>query len=172
MNSIENGMADTLSNELWNCAIEYNLLNRIIGLICDTENTNTGFHAGTCVKFETKIEKELLRLCCRHHILEIVLKKVCFCLLRPNETPNFSFEGFDQLKSQWKYLNTNEFHALELDDDLEDWPILSVLKAQAIEQLQNDASHKHIRDDYAEMTDICLKLLGIETKNSSHWCFR
>lgn len=151
-----------MRDELWNCAVEHNLLNRVIGLVCDTENTNIGLYGGTCVKFETKIEKELLRLCCRHHILEIILKKVCYFLLGSNETPNFSFEGSDQLKSHWKNLNTNDFDPLD-EEDFEIWPELSALRVQAIEQLEIDARQKGIRDDYAEMNDICLKLLGVRT---------
>lgn len=81
MGSIDNGTADTLSEKLQDMTIELNFVQRIVGLVCDTEVTNTGFHGGACSKYEMKIQKELLRLCCRHHIPEIVLKKVCELLL-------------------------------------------------------------------------------------------
>lgn len=162
LSPIENGLANTLRDELWNCTVRYDLNNRIIGLVCDTENTNTGFRGGTCTKFELKIEKEILLLCCRHHILEIILKKVCYCLLGSNETPHFNFEGADQLKSRWRQLNTADFLPLE-NEEFEDLPILTALKIQAIDQLKRDAQQQHIRDDYAEINDICLKLLGIQT---------
>lgn len=162
LNSIENGLADTLREELWNCVNKYDLTNCVIGLVCDTENTNTGLRGGTCAKFELRIVKELLHLCCRHHILEIVLKKVCYYLLGPNETPNFNFEGADQLKNQWKRLNMNDFRPID-NEEFEDLPVLAALKIQAIEHLKRNAKQQNVRDDYSEMNDVCLKLLGVET---------
>lgn len=55
INVIENGSADTLSSHLYDTSVEFNLLNRIVGLVCDTENANIGYRGGTCRKFETKI---------------------------------------------------------------------------------------------------------------------
>lgn len=163
LNPIENGSAETLSDQLQSNTIELNLKNRIVGLVCDTENTNTGYFGGTCIKFELKIQKELLRLCCRHHILEIVLKKVCYGLLDPNETPNFGFRGFDQLKIRWNQLDKTDFQPLDFDDDS---AILSALRQEAISQIERDAKQPGLRDDYAEINDITLKLLGIRTNKS------
>lgn len=162
MNSIENSTADTLCDELQSCAIEHNLLDRMIGLVCDTENTNIGFYGGACVKFEMMTGKELLRLCCRHHIMELILKKVCYCLLGSNETPHFNFEGLELLKFQWEHLDKSDILPLG-EEEFESSSILAALKSQAIEQLKRDSRQERVRDDYEEMNDICLKLLGIET---------
>lgn len=40
--SIDNGTADTISEQLMNASIDFNLAQRIIGLSCDNEPTNTG----------------------------------------------------------------------------------------------------------------------------------
>lgn len=165
LNTIENGSAETLSEQLQSIAIEFNLRNRIVGLVCDTENMNTGYFGGTCVKFKHKIQKELLRLYCRHHILEIVLKKVCYRMLDPNETPNFGFKGFDQLKTKWNHLNKSDFKPLD-QDDFDASTILSALKFEAISQIERNGKQTGLRDDYAEINDICLKLLGIKTNKS------
>lgn len=81
VNIVENGTANILSDAMLSTAIEFNLARRLIGLVSDTEVANTGYNGGACVKFESKIDKPLLRLCCRHHIMEIVLKKVQLVLL-------------------------------------------------------------------------------------------
>lgn len=125
-----------------------------------------GFFGGTCVKFEGRIEKKLLRLCCRHHIMEIMLKKVCEQLLGSSQTPNFSFDGSNELKTNWKNIDKSSYRSIETAE-LEN-PILAALKDKAIEQITNDAKNKNIRDDYAEINDICLKLLGIRTNKSIH----
>lgn len=59
-------------------------------------------------------------------------------------------------------MNTDDFLPLEVEY-FENSPVLSSLRIEAIEQLRKDASRSDIRDDYAEMNDICLKLLGVET---------
>lgn len=55
-------------------AAEYNLKAQIVGMCFDTCRTNTGAQKGTCVLIEQGLGKELLRLACRHHIFEIILK--------------------------------------------------------------------------------------------------
>lgn len=162
---IENGTAETLSDTLLDITTEFNLSERIIGLVCDTENTNTGYSGGTCTKFEKKIKKELLHLSCRHHIMEIVLKKVCEKLLGSNQTPHFSFEGSNEIKTQWKNIDKTNFLGID-EEDLGCSPIVSALRNEAIEQIEHDATNPDVRDDYAELDDVCLKLLNIRTNES------
>lgn len=49
---------------------------QIIAVTCDNENTNVGIRGGTCILLENIHNKALLRLMCRHHIHEIVIKDV------------------------------------------------------------------------------------------------
>lgn len=162
ISTIPNGSADSISDVLQSSIIKHNLSARIIGLVCDTENTNTGFLGGACAKLENKIIKELLRLCCRHHIMEILLKKVCEKIVGKNSAPHFSFQDSDRIKDQWKNIDKNDYHPLE-SEDFQRSHILSTLKDQAIIQIQNDSRNPSIRDDYAELNDICLKLLDVRT---------
>ncbi|KAF0744220.1 Uncharacterized protein FWK35_00019537, partial [Aphis craccivora] len=43
-------------------------------LCCDTTASNTGRLKGACILLEQKLEREILYLPCRHHILEVVLR--------------------------------------------------------------------------------------------------
>lgn len=158
------GNADRLSDMLLDITLEFNLSRRIIGLGCDTENTNTGHFGGTCIKYELKIEKQLLRLYCRHHIKEIILKRVCEKLLGSSNQPNFSFDGLDQLKLDWKNINKNLY--LPFDEEESFDPIFEALKNEAIAQIQVDARNPNVRDDYMELNDICLKLFGVRTSKN------
>lgn len=162
ISTIPDGTANSISEALQNATIKLNLSARIIGLVCDTENTNTGFSGGACVKFENKIRKQLLRFCCRHHMMELVLKKVCEKLLGKNSTPHFSFQSSDEIKSQWKHIDKNNYIPLE-PEEFQHSHLLSSLKDQAIIQIQNDSQNPSLRDDYVELNDISLKLLGGRT---------
>lgn len=161
INVIENGSADTLSSHLYDTSVEFNLLNRIVGLVCDTENANIGYRGGTCRKFETKIQKPLLQICCRHHVMEILLKKVCYKLLDKGKTPGFSFKGSDEININWKQINKRNYRPV-VDEDFADTELLCTLRNQTIEQIQSE-TNTPVRDDYAELNDICLKLMNVET---------
>lgn len=165
INVVENGTADTLSDNLYEVSTQFNLPNRIIGLVSDTENANIGYRGGTCTKYEEKIQKQLLQFRCRHHMFEIMLKKICEKLLGTTRTPCFSFEGSDQIKIEWKHINKGNYRSL-YDENFEDLSILHPLRDESLEQIQIDARKKDVRDDYNELNDICLKLLGIRTSKS------
>lgn len=115
INVVENGAADTLSQSLYDASIEFNLTHRTVGLVCDTENANVGYYGGTCAKYEDKVQKQFLQICCRHHIHEIVLKKVCEKVCGKSSTPDFSFEGSNEIKTKWKHMNKQNYRSLDED---------------------------------------------------------
>lgn len=56
---------------------EWNLADRIIRAACfDTTASNTGRRSGACHLLEQLLQKSLLYLPCRHHILELVSDNV------------------------------------------------------------------------------------------------
>lgn len=81
--------------------------------------------------------------------------------LGKTSTPNFSFDGSDNLKTKWHQIDKSSYHSID-EEEFQD-PILSVLKDEALEQLSRDARSQKIRDDYLESNDISLKLLGVRT---------
>ena len=52
---------------------EWGVVDRVSAMCFDTTASNTGRRNGACVLLEQKLEKDLLHLACRHHILELVL---------------------------------------------------------------------------------------------------
>lgn len=60
-----------------------------------------------------KIGKELLRLQCRHHILELVLGHVCEKLLGKSNTPHFSFYGSNEIKTKWEQLDKSQYEPFD-----------------------------------------------------------
>lgn len=73
---VESKSGIVCANQILQSLTEHNLLNRIVGLVCDTESTNTGRFNGACALIENILEVELLHLMCRHHIQEVILKHV------------------------------------------------------------------------------------------------
>ena len=55
---------------------QWSALDKIQAMCFDTTTVNTGRIKGACVLMEQLMEKKLLHLPCRHHILEVVLGSV------------------------------------------------------------------------------------------------
>lgn len=142
---------------------------QIVALSCDNENTNVGIHSGTCVFLERELNKSLLRLKCRHHISEIVIKDV-YRLLFTSDTPNNMFYGM--LKPLWSDLRESGFPITPFDDvefveelDATSFNLYEELKETAIQDLRAHVNSKHIRDDYKEVTLVALKFFGVNVQN-------
>lgn len=50
----------------------------------DTTASNTGNQNGACVLLEDKLNRKLLHLACRHHILELLVSKLFEILVEKN----------------------------------------------------------------------------------------
>lgn len=137
---------------------------QIIALSCDNENTNTGVRRGTCVLLEIALDKSLLRVMCRRHILEIVIKDVYHHLFN-SDTPNNMF--YNILKDIWSNLRRANFPFTEFNEDsfteemdLETYNAFVELKNKAILELISHSKSKLVRDDYREITLVALKFFG------------
>lgn len=137
--------------------------NQIVALVCDNASTNTGSERGTCTNLEDIFDKPLLRLMCRHHILEIVIKDVYHHLFS-SDTPNNIFHPI--LKEFWSELHERNFPFSPLNEpeftnnmNGDTQNLFAYLKAKAIDELNFQLKSKFIRDDYKEVTSVALKFL-------------
>lgn len=131
---------------------------------CDNEKTNTGNFNGACILFEEEILKDFLRLMCRHHIYEIILKCICQYLF-PSDSPSNVFHGI--LVEEWAELKKKNFpfsglneegeELLELEGD--QYLVFDQLKERALLELRGHSNNLFIRDDYKEITTMCLLFL-------------
>lgn len=137
----------------------HNIQERIVGLVCDTESVNTGVENGACALIERRLGKLLPRLMCRHHIFEIILKaefEFCFGL-----STGPSVTTFDILKHEWNEIKRNQFLYQSYGHDETRHPIVKKLTDEAIGIISQQVDH--FRNDYAELSDLVLKFLGVPT---------
>jgi hypothetical protein len=73
---LESGTGENQANCTFELIIEWNAAKNIFAMGFDTTSSNTGVHAGAATLLEAKLDKKLLYLACRHHILEIVAEAV------------------------------------------------------------------------------------------------
>lgn len=145
---------------------EFNIEGRqIVALSCDNEMTNVGVRGGTCSLVEREIDRPLLRLMCRHHVLEIVVKDVYHHLFK-SDTPNNEFYGI--LKGIWHELREADFPMEKFNENTfaevmgpAAHEVFEDLKSSAIKELLLHSKNKEVRDDYREVTLVALKFFGM-----------
>lgn len=88
----------------------WNLDDKVIGMGFDTTAVNTGVKSGACTFIENKLNKELLWLACRHHIMEIILSKVFKLCFGPSTSPEIPI--FKRLKESWNAVVRSDYTQL------------------------------------------------------------
>lgn len=159
---LSSGHAKTHADELIGLCENHNLTHRTVGLLFDTEPVNTGHIGGVCALFEKGTEREVLHLECRHHIYEVLLSAAMKNSFGVSDAPTLN--TFDLLREEWPKLQDRGFQYEPCEEDILNSLNLQDLYDDARETLINHAKSKHIRDDYAELTDLCLKFFGVQTK--------
>lgn len=159
---LQSGTAQAYVNEIIGLCENCNLIGRVIGLVCDTVVVNTGEHRGVCALFEAETETEVLRITCRHHIHEVILSVAFMVCLGAIEAPQIVI--FDQLKIEWSNIKERGYQYRPCKQSVLKSIHLRSLYDEAKVILLENAEIKFVRDDYAELNDLCLKFFGIKTK--------
>lgn len=136
---------------------EWNIGPDLIEACCfDTTSVNTGCDNGAGVLLEKILGKELLFLCCRHHIYELVLRAVFeekVAVSSGKEEPLFN-----RFKKMWPSIKFKQYQFGIADsivaEELKD--IIEPTKAFIQEQLKKPIC----RDDYKEFLELSLLFLG------------
>lgn len=154
------------SNEVMRVLDEHNLRERLVGIVSDTEAVNTGRISGACVLIENELETDLLHIMCRHHILELVLKSI-FEQTFGRSTGPTGISQFRSLIQKWEEIKRGGFvYETTEDNDLNESEAMRRLVHQAKEVLIIHTTNKNVRNDYAEVTDLALKFLGVPTRST------
>lgn len=88
---IESGSGELTATAVYKTVSSRGIADKIKSMSFDTTAVNTGTRNGACVLLEQKMQKDMLWLPCRHHILEIMLVK------------QLSFKELDHQQDQTSY---------------------------------------------------------------------
>jgi len=129
---------------------EWGVKDRVVSMSFDTTSSNTGVKLGACTLIEAALGRDLLRLACRHQILELVAEKA-FTASDCVQSTGPDILLFQRFKQQWKFIDKSNFQVLD-DDVIERDNLLIFLK----QKLTVDQP----RDDYKELLELCIIYLG------------
>lgn len=161
---LEDGTAETITNEIVGLCENHGLQNRVIGLSCDTTAVNTGEWGGVLVKLEEAVERDVLNILCRHHVHEVLLSAAFTSTFGSVEAPTIQI--FDELKSEWWRIREGGYRYRPCIQEILESQHLGDLYRNARDKLLTHSNSSFIRDDYAELNDLCLKFLGIRTNKT------
>ena len=116
---------------------------------------------GVCIRLERMLDRELLWLACRHHVMELVLAKSFSLCIGPSTSPEIPL--FERFKSIWQEINLDNYQPLDLSEQVNGLveSTTDFLKKVNIQELA-------IRDDYQELVELTKVALCIPPQQI-HW---
>lgn len=142
-----------------NALKEWDVIENVKALCCDTTASNTGRLSGACVLIEQHLEKDLLYLPCRHHIYEIVLRAV-FEVKIPEASNSPEVTSLKKFQKKWNTINPNKITPGMEDQYVEN--MLEDVKSDVLYFCYNCLDHQQIRGDYKELVELVVLFLNGE----------
>lgn len=97
--ALQCGTGKGQSDAIHKLAVDRKVADNIVGMSFDTTSSNTGCKIGACVLLEEALGRTLLRLPCRHHIMELPIKAGFNALIPPSNSPTITL--FDRFAKFW-----------------------------------------------------------------------
>lgn len=156
---MSSGTGAASANAVFDLAVYWNVVNKVVAMIFDTTAANTGEYNGACVLLEQKIGRSLLPLACRHHIFEIIVGSIVTFLLGPTNGPTLPI--FVRFKKNWKSIDRTKFEPGINDEIMKN--ALDDIQDDIIIFCQNEIKKEIARHDYEELLQLVLIFLGGHT---------
>lgn len=153
---MNSGTGAESANAVFDLAVTWNIVNKIVAMVFDTTAANTGEYNGACVLLEKKIGRSLLALACRHHIFEIIVGSIVTSLLGPTNGPTLPI--FVRFKKNWNSIDKTKFEPGINDEIMK--KALGDIQDDIIIFCQNEIKKEIARHDYEELLQLVLIFLG------------
>ena len=145
---LPDGTGEAQAAAVYKLIEEWNLTERVQAMCFDTTASNSGLRGGACVLLQQKLNKDLLSLTCRHHILELIVAKVFVTLIEPS-TPGPDIKLFQRFSCAWSTIDRTEYDSISKAESvaLE----LEPLKRDLLTLIYKQLHEFQPRDDYKEL---------------------
>lgn len=168
---IPSGTGQSQAKAIFELLTLWEVSENIVGISFDTTPSNTGHASGACVMLESLLNRNLLHFACRHHIHELIISDIFVILFGPTRGPNIGL--FERFRKVWYSIDQSKFNPL--DDVRRSDPLLQDMKHIAASNLTRFLSGESSympREDYREICELCLIVLGFEVPNKPLYHFR
>lgn len=110
---LSTGTGASQAEAVYKCLIDWGLQDNVVGMCFDTTSSNTGHKSGACVLIEEKLNRPLMHLACRHHVLELVLKAAFEEQFGPSTSPLIPL--FAKFRREWDTLDHSKNLKIKYD---------------------------------------------------------
>src|SRR6218665_3283140 len=161
---LPNGTGQAEATAVFSLIQEWDLAGRVKFMCFDTTASNTGAQAGACLLLEKKLSRDLIRLACRHHIMELIVAKVFETLMGPSSGSKIKL--FQRFCEYWSSIDRSSYESgLDVDSIAS---ALMPVRDDLIRFIQRQLTAFHPRDDYRELLQLSLLFLGAEPNGDVH----
>ena len=160
---LENGTGEAQAKAVCEAIEDWGLTDRVCAMSFDTTSSNTGKEKGACVLIERRIGKSLLKLACRHHIMELVIGAVFKINSSVTSAPHVPL--FKKFKEQWPGLRKKDYETAVMDKEMK--LAVADIQESTIEFAKKYLQEVQPRDDYREFLQLSLIFLGDESQGET-----
>lgn len=146
---LESGTGENIATAVVEALEDWGIKDRVQAMCFDTTASNTGKKMGACTLIEEKLEKPLLGIACRHHMLEIVIAAVFNKCHGDSSGPDILL--FNRLKTKWKTFDADKLETI--NSNVPD-------KTLIIETCREHLTKVQPRADYNELLELTVIYLG------------
>ena len=134
---------------------EWGIRQQVCGLVFDTTASNTGLKNGACTFIEQSLDREMVWVACRHHVMELVLASTFRALFGPTGGPDVAL--FKRFQTSWPYIDQSTYDTAS--NDMFD-SNTAVLRAEMMNFCKAALEESQPREDYKELINLCMIFLG------------
>lgn len=155
------GTGENEAKAVYDLVEQWQLSAKVQAMSFDTTSVNTGRFSGVCVRLESMLNRELLWLACRHHVMELILAKVFKLCCGPSSAPFIPI--FKRFKAAWDGVKRENYEGLVITSETSAF-------VESMKNFLNDVILQKlpIRDDYKELIELTMIVLG-SPPAKIHW---
>ena len=152
------GTGEAQANACLDQVMSWGVNENIVALVFDTTSSNSGRVKGATVRLQKALGRPLLFLACRHHVSELIVKACWYSLFEADLSPDCKF--FSDIRGEWSSFDTSgEANIITLAEDMHGRQE-ALLFYQDILNKKNKRNEMAVRDDYRELAECAMVLLG------------
>ena len=156
MPKLEAGTGKSQADAIFDNLNEWGITDKVQAMCSDTTASNTGRISGACILLEQLMDRDLLYLLFRRHILEIVLRSVFETKLKLTTSgPDVGI--FKRFKEQWPNIDKTKYD-MGMKDTFVKTSVLNI-KGHIIKFCLKYLENEQCRDNYREFLELIIKLL-------------
>lgn len=152
----DSGKGYAMAEAVYSQISDWGVIDDIVATSFDTTLSNTGPENGAIAKLENMLHRKLLKLACRHHIYEIILRSVFDLKLGATSAPEVPI--FQRFRKDWAKIDQTKFQTGINDAKVKE--IVDVVKVDVVNFCENELKKGTFRDDYKELLELTLIFLG------------